>query len=311
MEVRTRKKGWGQRRKKDLIFVACLVALPLLHFFIFWICVNFNSILLAFKKYDVKGNYDWVFFKNFASLFEDFKHFTLFEKALKNSIAFFVIGTAASAGLSLMFSYYIYKQAPMKNLFKILLFMPSIIPGIAMSTIFKQFVENAVPSLMKLLFGIQMKGLLQNPETTMGTILFFNIWVGFGTNILLYLGAMCSISDSVVEAAKLDGVTFFQEFIYITFPSVFSTFRTLLIVALGGVFTNGGGILNFFGTTAEEAHYTIGYYLYIQTVGSTLNNSYVALPKVASFGLLLTAITLPMVFTTNWALRRYGPRTED
>ena len=122
---------------------------------------------------------------------------------------------------------------------------------------------------------------------------------------------MCSISDSVVEAAKLDGVTFFQEFIYITFPLVFSTFRTLLIVAIGGIFTNGGGVLNFFGTTAEEAHYTIGYYLYVQTVSSTLSNSSVALPKVASFGLLLTAITLPMVFTTNWALRRYGPKTEE
>ena len=145
----------------------------------------------------------------------------------------------------------------------------------------------------------------------MGTILFYNIWGGFGVNILLYVGAMCGISDSVVEAAKLDGVTFLTEFVYITFPSVFSTFRTLIIVALGGVFVNQASLVSFFGTTAEEVNFTIGYYLYKETVGITLNNSNVGLPKLAAFGLLLTGVTLPVVFTTNWALRRFGPNTGD
>jgi ABC-type sugar transport system permease subunit len=68
----------------------------------------------------------------------------------------------------------------------------------------------------------------------------------------MYLGAMNGISESVVEAAKLDGVTFFGEFIYITFPSIFSTFRSLLIVSIGGIFTNQARLLSFFGTTQAE-----------------------------------------------------------
>lgn len=301
----------GKRRTNDLIFFTCLVAIPLLHFFIFYVCVNFNSILLAFKSYSSTDGYEWVGFENFSNLFRDFKKFTLYEQALKNSLIVFFVGTSISASLSLFFSYYIYKKAPMKNLFKVLLFMPSIIPAIAMAAIFKQFADSAIPNIAKLLFDTEIKGLIQNPSTTLGTILFYNIWVGFGVNILLYLGAMNGISESVVEAAKLDGVTFFSEFIYITFPSVFSTFRTLLIVALGGVFVNQASLVSFFGISSEEAYFTIGYYLYKETVRISLNNSNAGLPQLAAFGLLLTGITVPIVFTVNWALKKYGPNVGE
>ena len=200
----------GTKRTNDKIFFTCLVALPLLQFFIFYICVNFNSILLAFKEYDADGSYTFVMFKNFTTLFSDFKRYTLFSKAFKNSMIFFLVGTAISSSLSLVFSYYIYKKAPMKNLFKVLLFMPSIIPAIAFTTIFKQFADNAIPSLIESITHVRPNGLIQNPNTTIGTILFYNIWGSFGVSILLYVGAMNNISESVVEAAKLDGVNFFH-----------------------------------------------------------------------------------------------------
>lgn len=300
----------GSKRAKDLIFFICLVALPLLQFFIFYVCVNFNSILLAFKEYDTDGNYTFVFFKNFSNLFDDFKRYTLFSVALKNTLIIFVVGTVVSTVLSLLFSYYIYKQAPMKNLFKVLLFMPSIIPAIALVTIFKQFADNAIPSMIAEITQVKPSGLIQNPSTTMATILFYNIWGGFGVGVLLYVSAMSGISDSIVEAAKIDGVNFFTEFIYITFPLVFNTFRTFIIVALGSIFINQANLVSFFGTTAEESNFTIGYYLYKETVGITLANSNVGLPKLAAFGLLLTGITLPIVFTTNWLMKRFGPNTE-
>lgn len=135
----------AKRRTRDMIFFACLVALPLLHFFIFYICVNFNSILLAFKSYDSESGYQWVGLQNFKNLFSDFKTLTLYKYALKNSLLVFFVGTTVSTVLALFFSYYIYKKTTrMTKVFKVLLFMPSIIPAIAMATMFKQFAENAV-----------------------------------------------------------------------------------------------------------------------------------------------------------------------
>ena len=81
-----------------------------------------------------------------------------------------------------------------------MLFAPSIIPSIAMVTMYKQFVENAIPAFAKTIFGVAMSGLLQNPDTTFGSIIFYNIWVGFGVGILLYLGAMQSPIQSWIVA---------------------------------------------------------------------------------------------------------------
>ena len=174
----------AKRRTRDMIFFACLVALPLLHFFIFYICVNFNSILLAFKSYDSESGYQWVGLQNFKNLFSDFKTLTLYKYVLKNSLLVFFVGTTVSTVLALFFSYYIYKKTTrMTKVFKVLLFMPSIIPAIAMATMFKQFAENAVPALVGTIFHKEIQGLIQNPSTTMGTIIFYNVWIGFGVNL--------------------------------------------------------------------------------------------------------------------------------
>ena len=41
-----------KRRQKDIIFVACWAILPLLQYLIFYVFVNFNSILMAFQVYE-------------------------------------------------------------------------------------------------------------------------------------------------------------------------------------------------------------------------------------------------------------------
>ena len=61
-----------KRFDKKLLFYIGLLALPLLQFSIFYIYVNFNSIILAFKKYDViEFSYDFVGFGNFETVFDN------------------------------------------------------------------------------------------------------------------------------------------------------------------------------------------------------------------------------------------------
>lgn len=294
-----------------MLFVLLLVTLPLLQFLIFYVGVNINSILLAFKKYDINGNASFVGLENFKQLFADFKNLTLFRVALKNSTLVFLIGCPVSLTLALLFSYYIYKKnSKFANVFKIVLFLPSVIPSIALATMFVQITDSAYPKLMQIVFNKEVYGLLQNPKTTIGTIIFYNIWCSFGVNMLLLVSAMSSINKSMIEAAKIDGVSFFQEFIYVTFPQVFGTIKTLLIVSIGGFFINSASIVSFYGTAADESIYTIGYYIYKETVSLSLKNSSAGLPKLAAFGILLTIITLPIVYLVRYALERFGPHSD-
>lgn len=307
MDVEKIRRMFAKRRTKDLIFYSLLLALPLLQFCIFYVGVNLNSLLLAFKTYQENDQYAWAGWTNFANLFESFSLLTVFRVALVNSLKLFFIGTLSGLICGLLFSYYIYKKALLRNFFKILLFLPSIIPSIALVLMFKQIADGAIPALLAEM-GITARGLLANPDTTFGTIIFYNVWVGFGVSILLYVGAMEKIPEGVVEAAELDGTGYFQEFIFITIPLVWDTMSTFIIVAVGGIFVNQANIYAFYSDAAEEYVVTIGYYLYKETVKTGAAADY---PVLSAFGILLSVITIPLVYAVKFVLGKIGPATEE
>ena len=305
------RKRKFNKRKKDFLFVCGLIAFPLLQFLIFYVVVNINSILLAFKSYDAEGNASFVGFDNFAQLFEDFRNMTVFATAAKNSLIVFLIGCPLSLVLALAFSYFIYdKKNKVIDFFKVILFLPSIIPAIALATMFIQMVDSAIPSFLRQFFGDEVRGLLQNPDTTLGTIIFYNVWCSFGVNVLMISNAMSAVSPSLLEASVLDGCGFFRKFAHVVFPEIFGTVKTLYITSLGGFFINNASIVSFYGTNAEERIQTIGYYLYKETILASSSGSMTKMPKLAAFGILLTAITVPVVFLVRYLLGRYGPRKD-
>lgn len=293
-------------KRKDLLFYCLILAFPVAQFCVFYIGVNFNSLLLAFKSYDSANTYHFVGFENFRNLFVLFGERTMYRVALKNSLIMFAVGTFCGLSLGLIFSYYIYKGAFGKKFFKVMLFMPSIIPSIALVAMFKQFADGALPEILAKI-GIKAQGLLDNPKTTFGTIIFYNVWVSFGTGILMYVGAMENISVSVFEAAKLDGASYGTEFFRIVFPLVWGTFSTFLVVNVGSIFINQANIYAFYGAGAEESVYTIGYYLYNESVKI---NAYANYPQLSAFGILLSLVTVPLVYGVKWACERFGPSTE-
>ena len=46
----------GQRKRNDIIFYCLMLVLPVTQFCIFYIGVNFNSILMSFRAYDYATN---------------------------------------------------------------------------------------------------------------------------------------------------------------------------------------------------------------------------------------------------------------
>ena len=296
-----------RKKRKDLIFFISIVVLPLTQFFLFYICVNANSILLSFKEYDViSGSTKLVWFENFEYFFYEFSHTTTFTVALKNSLIAWTFNMLVGITLGMLFSYYIFKKMPASGFFKVLLFMPSIVSSIVMVMVYRQFVEIGLPNILNDLFGVKMRGLIGDPDTYFGAILFYNLWVGFGTQILMFLGAMNNIPDSVSEACQLDGANLFQEMIYIVLPLIYPTFVTFIVAGVGGIFTGQMALYTFFGPKADASLQTFGYYLFNRTKMAGPSDY----PELATIGLLMTAVAAPLTFLVKWLLEKYGPKTE-
>ena len=201
------------KKTKRLLFYIAVVALPIAQFCIFYLYVNFNSIIVAFQRYDLPAGGGTGYVKTFAA-FENFKAAfkTLFssQKMVFNSLKMIACELFIGLPLALIFSFYIYKKFFMSKAFKVMLFMPQIISSIIFVTLFKYMAGD----VYKAIFHAE-KGLLDidAPQSVrMATILFYNIWISFGVNVMMFTGTMSGIDESIVEAASLDGANLFQEF---------------------------------------------------------------------------------------------------
>lgn len=290
---------------------ALLMAFPVLHFCVFYVYVNANSIAMAFQNVDpVTGEITWTF-ANFA---DQFKFLTTGPalNMLRVSLFGYVIHLVVGLTTGLMFAYYVYKKRTMSSMFRVLMFLPSIIPAIVLVTIYRYFADNAFPEIIAGLFNLTEtpQGLFSNNETRLAVIIFYDIFVSFGTSVLVYTNKMDSIEPSLIEAAKIDGATQFQEFWHIVLPMTFSTISVFLVTGVASIFMNQMFLFSFYGWAPPADLDTFGYYFFRKTSEATTYNDKQALCSLSALGLIFSAIAIPLTFGVRYLLHRYGPKED-
>lgn len=302
-----KKRGFD----KKLLFYCCLIAFPLLQYAVFYVYVNFNTIVLAFSSYDkISNTSTFVGFKNFADVFNEFfqsKEAVNFGIRFKNSVVNYLITTVVGTGGSLFFSYYIYKKKIGGGLFKVILFLPHVIPGIVLASIYRFSVDTGIVHMYNTVVSEsnRISSLLNDANTVYGTVLFYALFVSFGTQTMMYLGAMNKINPSITEAAELDGVSYTREFVSITIPCIFSTIATFLVVGLTAIFNSDLGLYNFFAGNAPGEAQTLGFYLFRLTNDNKTNQ--VEWPFIAAMGLIFTVIVAPITIGLRKLMNKIDP----
>ena len=304
-------KAISKKEKSRILFYASVVILPVIQFIIFYMVVNIRSFLFAFQSYDDITGYTFVAFDNFKEIFQSFSTDPKLSYGLKNSVILYLFTLVIGTGGAVFFSNYIYKKNFGHKLFQIVLFLPHIISGIVLMTFYKFLLDQGIPQLGKAL-GITIKPLLDNYDKHFSLVLIFQLWMGFGTQVLMYTSTMSGISNAVVESAELDGITPFKELIFITLPMIYPTFVTFITVGVAGLFTNQMSLYNFHGNNVNPKAYTLGYYLFRETqVASALIPPDVSkYPKISALGLLFTLVAVPLTFLVKRLMEKFGPSVD-
>ena len=132
------KKHYLTEKRKSSIFVFLMLLIPVVHFIIFWFGVNFNSLKLAFTRIDLTtGKTSWSL-DHFATLVNLLKTGEI-RLALVNTLLTWLLNMLL-VPWALFLSYFLYKKIPLGGMWKTLLFLPSILPAIAMTSIFKYII---------------------------------------------------------------------------------------------------------------------------------------------------------------------------
>lgn len=297
-------------RKGSSIFIITLLIIPIVWFVVFYLAVNFNSILMAFKTLDgidEGGKKIFVFgLDNFRQLFMEIDTpNSNIRIALVNTLKYFGLNFFIITPLTYVISYFLYKKIRGYKFFRVLFYAPSILSGVVMVILYKNLISGYGPlyTLFLDVFGVELPAFLTNPEYATKMILVYCLWTGFGVNIVLYQGALSRVPNEIIEAGKIDGAPWYTELFKILTPLVWSTISTTLILAMTGMFTASGPIL-LFGTNGAYETMTIDYYIFSQVYDSGVFN------YPAAVGIFFTIYSLPIVFGFRYVMNKLDPKVE-
>lgn len=232
----------NKKKKKKInwrraLFIAAMLAYPLLHFAIFFIYVNIDSVLMTFRGY-INGEYVWTT-NNYKRFFQEaFDPTYSIGTTVLNSL-FFGLNDIVLVLISLVLSYFFFKKIPGRHFFRIIFFLPSII-SIVVYTMAYSFMFNQsfgpINQLIEALGGDPPTWLADKWLTRL-LVAFYCLWVGTGYNILIFGGAMANVNSEVIEYAKLDGVGMFRELFQIILPMIWPTLSVAFLGSVTTIFT--------------------------------------------------------------------------
>lgn len=289
-ETKKTVKRYPLLKRGQTAFLCVMLAIPVLHWFVFWLYVNLNTILLAFQT--KVGAWS---LQNFKALFNDLSSSgSSIAVGLSNTLKYFLNNLCVIMPLALLISYFMYRKVLGTKAFRVIFYLPGIISSVALTTVFENFIAPSGPlgEVLKVLGVKEVPELLSNSSYATKTILFYCIWTGFGTNLLLFTGAMCRIPVSLIESAKLDGCGMGREVVQIIMPLIWPTVSTLIILNCTSVFSASGPILLF--TKGKYHTTTIGYWIFDMVY---TYNSY---NMVSAAGLFFTCIGVPFILFVRY-----------
>ncbi|MBQ3493280.1 MAG: sugar ABC transporter permease [Clostridia bacterium] len=292
------------RRFKKNLFLFLFLLFPIVQFIIFYIGVNINSILLAFKSFE--GG-KWVFcgFDNFKEVWDDLFVNGRLNVAVKNSTIQFALSFLVGIPLHVIVAFVMFRGVPGSKFLRFVLFMPNMISSLVFVICFRYLASDALP----LITGIENLNILKSSQpSSFYTVLLFGFWLGFAGGLIIYLGAMSSISTDVLEYCELENMSSLRLLWSIIVPLIFPTIITYIVVGMAGFFTSYGQFHSFFGAAGKNSappYETLGYVFFVTIARDSATVA--DYPYAAAGGLMFTMVIAPLTVGIKSLLEKYGP----
>jgi len=200
-----------------VIFFSAFVVIPIIAVFIG-----------SFHQWNpLKGEFSFLGLDNWKKVFSS----DLFWLSMGNTVIFAAIATFSRVVLGLALSSALYsKLIKYKSLYRILYYLPTITPLVAVTFVWKFIFDPQIGLLDKLL-QTNINWLFDS-RYAMIAILILTIWKDFGYAVIIFLGGLYSLPRDCYEAAEVDGANSVQRFRWVTLPLLKPTVLFIVITSL-------------------------------------------------------------------------------
>lgn len=234
-------KAKKRRIRADLPFY--LLLLPAIVIVALFRYLPMTGLLLAFKEWDaglgVFGSpwADMYGFANFAELFRTPELVQSIWNTLYFNVVTIVFSFPAPIILAILITEMQHKM--FKKVTQTISYLPHFLSVAAVTGIVNSLLSEygLINSILFKLFGIEEgQDLLSKSGAFLPVYVITDIWKTVGWNTIIYLAAICGISEELYEAAEIDGAGRFRQVMTITVPGILPTIGILLILRMGTLF---------------------------------------------------------------------------
>lgn len=243
---RLKKVGFFWNRPQ---YAAYLFIIPaFLVIFLFSVVPLFASFVIS--TLDVTTYFSDVSFvklDNFREVFMDRN----FRNSWRVTGLFTLFDVPINMAFALLIATLVSKVEGRNKVFRSIFILPIICSATVTGLMWKLFLNPTIGwgVLFMERFGLPKLAIFSDIKLAIGGVIFISIWRGFGMTSLILVAAMQGVSESLYEAAKLDGANRWNQFVHVTIPGIISTLWFVFITRIIGSFqvfdlvytiTNGG-----------------------------------------------------------------------
>ncbi|HEU4354021.1 MAG TPA: sugar ABC transporter permease [Actinomycetota bacterium] len=198
---------------------------------LFWMIPIGWSVWLSLNEWSIIKSPEWLGLQNFREmLFED----RTFWVSIRVTLKYMVLSVPLYLVCGLLLSLLLNLKIRGINLFRTILFLPSVLSGVAVAVLWVALLNPDVGAVNEILRSLGMEDpprWLDSPTWAVPSVVLVGLW-GIGGGAIIYLSGLQNISAQLYEAALLDGAGPLQRFRYVTLPMITPTLLFVLLTGL-------------------------------------------------------------------------------
>jgi raffinose/stachyose/melibiose transport system permease protein len=208
-----RSRNDSARNYPAWFFVPAMIILVVF----FFIPTLFNFFYAFTDWSSFKSEINFVGFDNFVSLFTN----GVLVDDLRITLVYAVLAALFQNVFGLVLALVLERDTRINRIARVAFFVPVIMSALAVGYIFQALLkpEGGLNDILSFVTGQDVSvPWLGNPDSAIVVVALVHGWKWMGLAMLIYLAGLKTISEDVLEAARLDGASWWQTFRRIRFP---------------------------------------------------------------------------------------------
>ncbi|SMQ63210.1 carbohydrate ABC transporter membrane protein 1, CUT1 family [Bacillus sp. OV166] len=214
------KKSWFRTAADSDQFVGWVFTLPFLVLWGWWFFYPFiESFIRSFQdvNFAALNEAKFIGFGNYIKILKD----PQFYRAVLNSLKIVIIAVPIQTILGLIMALLVNQKIKGKGLFRTVFFIPYITSQIAITTVFMMlFKEGTFVTKFFSIFGFGNTTWFADTHYALLFVCILFIFQQAGFSMIVYLSALQEVSKELYEASEMDGASKWNQFRFITVPSL-------------------------------------------------------------------------------------------